>query len=90
MRFFEASVIFEASIDANGSNFLTIFGRHANGYFCAIPNWGIACEMAEPSDTYYNANRLRSVKLGEKTAYLLAQEIKRIARLIQEKEKCAV
>jgi len=90
MRFFNASVIFEASIDANGSNFLTIYGKHANGYFCAVPNWGIACEMAEPSDTYYNAERLRSVKLSQKTAYLLAQEIKRIAHLVQEKGEWAV
>ena len=58
MQKFEASVIFEANIDACGSCYLVIYGRHVNGYFCAIPNWHISCEMAEPSDTFYNFERL--------------------------------
>lgn len=87
---YNASVIFEVNIEANGSSFLTIFGKHANGYFCAIPNWGISCEMAEASDTFYNAERLRSVNLAEKTAWLLAQEIKRIANTVQQKDGVAV
>lgn len=90
MILYNASVIFETNIDVNGSSFLTIYGKHANGYFCAIPNWGISCEMAEPNDTFYNAGRLRSVNLSEKTAWLLAQEIKKIVRALQAKESCAV
>ena len=56
---FEATVLFEATIDTCGSCYLVIYGRHVNGYFCAIPNFGISCEMAEPNDTFYNMERLR-------------------------------
>ena len=55
---FNASVIFEANLSAGGSCYLVIYGRHANGYFCAIPNWKISCEMSDPCDGFYNVNRL--------------------------------
>lgn len=86
---FEANVIFEANINVNGSCFLVIYGKHANGYFCAIPNWGVACEMCEPRDTFYNTEKLSSVGLQGNTAYTLAQEIKRIVAHLQKKESAA-
>ena len=56
---FDASVIFEANVSAGGNCYLVIYGRHVNGYFCAIPNyWKISCEMAEPSDRFYNERKL--------------------------------
>ena len=78
-RLFDASVIFEANVEANGSYFLVIYGKHANGYFIAIPNWGVCCEATKASDTFYNAEKLRDVKLSVKTAHLLANAIKKIA-----------
>lgn len=77
---FEASVIFEATIDTCGSCYLVIYGRHINGYFCAIPNFGISCEMAEPSDTFYNTERLIGVGIGERSARELAKAIKEIVK----------
>ena len=77
-RLFEASVIFEANLEANGSSFLVIYGKHANGYFIAIPNWGVCCEAAEPSDTFYNAEKLRDVNFTTKTAHILANAIKKM------------
>lgn len=76
---FEAKVLFEATIDTCGYCYLVIYGRHVNGYFCAIPNFGISCEMAEPSDTFYNMERLIGVGIGERSARELAKAIKEIA-----------
>ena len=91
IRLYEANVIFEANIEANGSCFLTIYGSHANGYFIAIPNWGIACEASSAEDVFYNAEKLRSVKLSEKSAHLLANAIKQmVAKLRAEQRGMAV
>lgn len=75
---YKASVLFEASIDTCGSNYLVIYGKHANGYFCAIPNWAVCCEMAEPSDFLYNREKL-SVVIGMNAAGAIAHAIKVIA-----------
>lgn len=81
---FEASVLFEASIDLNGSNYLVIYGKHINGYFICIPNWGISCEAAEPSDVFYNARNLckNGISIVESEAKALAQAIKQISEKI--------
>lgn len=70
-----AKVIFEASIDTNGNNYLVIYGKHINGYFCCIPNWKVGCEMAEPSDTYYNFNKLVEAGIQEAAAKEIAKDI---------------
>ncbi len=58
---FPVKALFEISISVKGSSYLVIYGKHVNGYFCAIPNWEISCEMAEPGDTFFNASRLACV-----------------------------
>ena len=77
--FYDAEVIFEANISVKGCCYLTIFGKHANGYFCCIPNWGKGCEMAEPNDTYYNACKLTEVGFKKDIATNIAEQIKEIA-----------
>lgn len=57
---YKAKVFFESSVSVNGSSYLIIYGEHINGYFCCIPNYGWGCEMAEPSDVFYNCNKLMS------------------------------
>lgn len=56
--------------------FLVIYGKHANGYFCALPSWNYACEMADPDDTFYNTERLSGAGLSESTAKTIVQCIK--------------
>lgn len=75
---FKVKALFEASIDTCGNNYLVIYGRHANGYYCAIPNWNASCEMAEPSDVLYNRGKLSAV-IGMNAADALAHAIKEIA-----------
>lgn len=88
MRIYNANVLFEASIDVGGSSYLTIFGKHINGYFCAIPNVGICCEMAEARDTFYNFERLLGAGIKEKTAKELACTIYQITQ-VQAKEQAS-
>lgn len=82
MRFYDAKVIFETDVSAYGNSYLIIYGKHVNGYFCCIPNWKIGCEMAEPSDTFWNFERLLGAGLNEKTAKALSLRIKEIAESI--------
>lgn len=82
MRFYEAHVIFETSFDLNGWNFLLIYGKHANGYFCCFPGWGAGSEMAEPCDTYYNTEKLKLCPVKE-----IRDNAKGIARKILEISK---
>ena len=86
-RLFEASVIFEANFEANGSCFLVIYGKHANGYFIAIPNWGVCCEAAESRDKFYNAEKLRVAGFSTVTAHILSNAIyKMVAHLSAQSE----
>ncbi len=79
-RSYLAKVLFEISVDTGGNNYLVIYGKHVNGYFCCIPNWHVGCEMAEPSDVFYNRSKLvDDACIGMNAADALAHAIKEIA-----------
>ncbi len=86
------SALFEISVDTNGYNFLVIFGKHISGYYCAIPNWNLCCEMSEACDTYYNYERLSeairktNVGLEREIAKELAEAIKEYYELSEEQK----
>lgn len=61
---YDVKAEFEIVVSTCGCNYLVIYGKHVNGYFCCIPNWNIACEMAEPSDVFYNRERLLNTDAG--------------------------
>ena len=84
MVFYQATILFEVSIDVRGDNYLVIYGKHVNGYFCCIPNWGIGCEMAEPSDIFYNTEKLLFAKCPKYSAKEIATAIKVAYRKIEE------
>lgn len=49
----------EESIDCHGLSFLCVYGRHVNGGFVAIINWGVAAELSTyKHDTGYNHSRI--------------------------------
>lgn len=56
---YQVTEIYEFSVDCGGFNFLVIYGHHINGWFIAIPNWGVCVEACEPTDCFYNADKLR-------------------------------
>lgn len=74
----------EVSVNYNGCNYLVIFGRHVNGWYIAIPNWGKCVEAANPEDIFYNTERLSEVFESE-TAEALARTI--AARWIVSREE---
>ena len=71
-----AEVIFEITVDVNGNSYLVIYGKHVNGGFCCIPNWGVSCEMGDPGDTFYNAEALQRCKISENYAKAIANAIR--------------
>lgn len=48
----------EFSVDWNGWNFFIIYGKYNGGWFIAIPNWKICVEATEPTNIYYNIDKL--------------------------------
>lgn len=74
---------FEISVDVDGDNYLVIYGNHINGGFCCIPNWNIACEMGDPSDTFYNTEALMRCKMSKNLAKAVAAAIRDVADQLQ-------
>ncbi len=49
----------EESIDCHGLDFLCLYGKHINGGFVAIINWGVAAELsAHGNDVRYNTEKI--------------------------------
>lgn len=49
----------EASLDICGYSFLCIYGTHINGNYIAMPNWGVATELSDANDIFYNKNAIK-------------------------------
>lgn len=81
---YPTEALFEISVDINGNNYLVIYGSHINGGFCCIPNWNIACEMGEPTDTFYNAEALRRCKVSKTYAKAISEAIGDAAARLQK------
>ncbi len=72
---YQARVLWEQSLAIGNNSYLVIYGEHTNGWFIAIPNWGICIEAAEAADINYNTDRFQGVGLSENHAVALAQAI---------------
>ena len=72
---YDSYTLFEFNVSINGYSYLVIYGRHINGGFCCIPNWGYGCEMGEPMSIDYNAGKLESVGLDREVATAIAKAI---------------
>lgn len=81
---FNAEVITEASIAVGNLSYLTIYGRHINGYFIALPKKGIAAEQTEPTDVAYNRDKLIDAGLSKEVAQAIAEEIRALCDNRQE------
>ena len=53
-----------ANISGAGSYFNCVMGEHDHGYFIAVMNWGICCELEGIYDSDYNRERIFS-KFGK-------------------------
>lgn len=71
----------EFTLHFDGYSYLVIYGVHVNGGFCAIPGYGIACELfgnwEEEGGIFYNEQRigkaLRNPDAGEAIARAIAE-----------------
>ena len=75
---FKADVILENNIEVGGSSYLVIYGKHINGYFCAIPNWNISCEMSSHLSVGYNAEKLEACGIDSEAAVAIVKAIREI------------
>ena len=75
-REFKANVLFEFSVAIDGWTYLVIYGKHINGYFCALPSWSMGCEMSSPDAVDYNTKKLISCGMADNVAPALANAIK--------------
>ncbi|MCM1536086.1 MAG: hypothetical protein NC126_09235 [Clostridium sp.] len=73
---YEVTQTQEVSIDYDGNNFLVIYGHHINGWFIAIPNWYVCVEASDPTDDFYNAEKLaRAIEIPG-APHALAQAVR--------------
>lgn len=82
-RAYKTSNVHEISVDFDGSYYLVIFGKHINGYFIAIPNWGKSCEATDPTNTFYNYEKLHEY-FDKKVAQAIADAISEYWSKLQE------
>lgn len=77
---YPVTALFEIAVEpGDGNYYLVIYGKHINGYFCAIPNFKVGCEMAEPTDTFYNCEQLTAAGIADKAAKSIVRTIKEFA-----------
>ncbi len=73
---YEVSHTQEFSVDYNGLNYLVIYGKHINGGFIAIPNWGVSSESGNPTDIFYNTEKLSTKFDDYEIPKVIAEAIK--------------
>lgn len=54
------SLPYEFEVNARGSSFHLLVGKHAYGNYLCIPNWGIGTELSYLSDRFWNAEHLKA------------------------------
>lgn len=76
---YQTSNVREISVVWNGNNYLVIYGKHINGGFFSIPNWGVGGELSShfTDDTFYNGEVigrvLKSKRAGKAIAMAIAE-----------------
>lgn len=49
----------EISIEVGGLSYLTIYGRHVNGWYLCMPGRNVSCELGDPAESSaWNLNSL--------------------------------
>lgn len=68
------------------SGIIVIFGESRLGYFACIPEWNAGCNLAHPSDIFWNTEKLVRV-LGKVDGITVACALKAIASKIKVRKK---
>lgn len=72
----------EAAVEARGSSFHLLIGKHRYGNYICIPNWGIGTELAGLSDRFWNLENLSTEypDLSIVDAASIADAVKELSR----------
>ncbi len=88
LRILKAGDPCEAEVEARGSYFHLIVGKHSYGNFVCIPNWNIGTELADLDDIFWNEERLRDyTSLRTVDACSVAAALNSLARHMDGKNK---
>lgn len=71
---------YEYDIQAGGSHYHVIIGRHRYGSYISIPNWNICSELSYLSDRFWNLERLQSCGISETDSRNIADALLEISR----------
>ena len=83
----DVDAFFEIGVIVSGWRYLVIYGNHINGGFCAIPNFAVSCEMADPENVGYNKEKLAGIKgIDSDDAYAIARAIRDYYLYVYEKK----
>ena len=74
---------YEMEINARGTYFHLIVGKHAYGNYMCLPNWNIGAEMAGMSDNFWNWERLRDAGMKAVDAYSIADALAALSEYIE-------
>jgi|GEM_PF-1226844 hypothetical protein len=81
---YEVSDVHEIVVEYDGYSYIVIFGKHVNGGFYCILNWGVSGELASFQDTFWNtesiARNLKKKKVATVIAMSIAEYHRRISR----------
>ncbi len=64
VRFLSQTAPYEIEVNARGSYFHIVFGKHKYGNYICIPNWGIGTELSAFTDQFWNLGRIRQIYPG--------------------------
>ena len=68
----ECKIYFAHKVKIGQNAYFIIFGRHVNGYFVALPEWGIACNVEYGANLYCEPGNLIAVGVQEDEAKAIA------------------
>lgn len=74
----EVGNVIEFTMDIGDWSYLIIYGKHVNGYFCAVPNHGWGCEMSAPDRIAYNSTKLTTCGVKYDVAKAIAEAIRKM------------
>ena len=80
-RIINASKTGEMSVDIGDWNFYILFKKYVNGYYIALPDYGVCVKAADADDIGYNTSNLsraldKTVKKNAKEIALAIQTVR--------------
>lgn len=75
--------VYELTVNARGSYFHMLVGKHADGNYLCIPNWGIGIELSRLTDRFWSHERLCQSGLSPVDASSIADALSALGQHIK-------